>query len=243
MKIALLADIHGNYHALEAVLADIENERPDLTLVLGDIVFKGPEPERCLERIRGLNTVVLQGNIDELVGKNRIQPGFAKTKEQEAALRQEMEWTRARLSEPQLAYLAELPFSHEVQVSEKLRLRCVHANPNNLLDSYLPTDDDGKLMAMFAESSADIVAYAHIHQPFVRYLNGKALFNTGSVGLPFDGDPRASYAMLEAENDKFHIAIRRIGYDVERTVRAFEGSGHPFADSVIRALRSGRRPV
>ena len=243
MKIALIADIHGNVDALEAVLEDIGQARVDKTLVLGDIVFKGPLPERCVEAVQRLNTVVLQGNIDELVGKGIIQPGFAKSPEHEAALNREMEWTRSRLSKAQLDYLAGLPFAHEEQVTDKLRLRCVHANPANLLDIYTPADSDDRLYDMFAGSSAQVAAYAHIHLPYVRFLDGKAVFNTGSVGLPFDGDPRASYAILEAEGDRYQITLRRVRYDVERTVRAFADSGHPFADSVIQAIRAGRRPV
>jgi predicted phosphodiesterase len=254
MKIALIADIHGNYPALQAVLADIERLRPDKLLVLGDLVFKGPQPRECVERIRALNVPVLQGNIDELVGKNQIQPGFAKSPEQEQALRREMEWTRARLDADQLEYLAQLPFSHTMQLADQLTLRCIHANPHNLLDIILPTADQEQLAGMFAGADAQLLAYAHIHQPYVRMFAGRAIFNTGSVGLPFDGDPRSSYALVETSDIQplsdqhasvadYQITIRRVRYDVEATVRAYAGSGHPFADSVIQAIRTGTRPV
>lgn len=243
MKVALLADIHGNWHALEAVLEDIRKERPDHVFVLGDIVFKGPLPQKCVQAVRDLNTVVLQGNIDELVGKDIIQPGFAKSPEHEAALRKEMAWTRSRLTQEELDYLAGLPFAHETELTAGISLRCVHANPQNLLDILLPTADEEGLERMFEGTEAQITAYAHIHQPYVRYLNGRAIVNTGSVGLPFDGDPRASYAVIEAEGPDYSISIRRVRYDMEDAIRAFEGSGHPFADSVITALRAGRRPL
>jgi putative phosphoesterase len=242
MKIALLSDIHGNYPALKAVLNDIKQQRPDRIVVLGDIVFKGPQPELCVEAVRSLNVPVIRGNIDELVGTGKIQPGFAKSPEHEAALLREMAWTRGRLSEEQLRYLAELPFLHDEQLTDGLKLRCVHANPQNILDNILPDAPLDQFERMFEGTDAQVVAYAHIHQPYVRTIQGRTLLNTGSVGLPFDGDPRCSYAIIEATGDARSITLRRVSYDIEETVRAYDGSGHPFADSVIAAIRSGQAP-
>jgi len=242
MKIALLSDIHGNYTALKAVLNDIEQMRPDRIVVLGDIVFKGPQPELCLEAVRNLKVPVIRGNIDELVGTGQIQPGFARSPEHEAAIREEMAWTRNRLSEDQLRYLAELPFLHDEQLTDTLKLRCVHANPQNILDNILPDAPQDQFERMFEGTDAQIVAYAHIHQPYVRTIKGRTLLNTGSVGLPFDGDTRSSYALIEASGDARSVTLRRVSYQIEETVRAYEGSGHPFADSVIAAIRSGRAP-
>jgi len=242
MRIALLADIHGNHPALTAVLNDIERIKVDKIIVLGDIVFKGPQPEQCVSAVQALQTTVIRGNIDELVGSGQIQPGFAKSPEHEAAIQQEMAWTRKRLSDEQLQYLANLPFMHEEHLTAETVLRCVHANPQNILDNILPDSSVDQLMRMFEGTEAGIVAYAHIHQPFIRRIDGRTLLNTGSVGLPFDGDARSSYAVIEAEGDDCSIMLRRVRYDVEETVRAYEDSGHPFAASVIAAIRSGIAP-
>lgn len=242
MRIALLADIHGNYPALKAVLQDIQDIQPDKIIVLGDIVFKGPQPEKCVEAVQALNTIVIRGNIDELVGSGRIQPGFAKSPEHEAAILEEMAWTRERLRDDQLQYLRELPFSYEERLTPDVVLCCVHANPQNILDNILPDSPIDQIERMFVDTEANIVAYGHIHQPYVRFLNGRCLLNTGSTGLPFDGDPRASYAVLEVRDDDYRVTIRRVRYDVEETVLAYENSGHPFASSVIQALRSGMPP-
>jgi len=250
MKLVIISDIHGNYHALEAVLGDIRRQQADRIYVLGDLVFKGPLPERCVQTVRALDAVVLQGNIDELVGKDIIQPGFAKSPEHEAAIRKEMVWTRSRLSSEELDYLAELPFSHEVRLSQDLLIRLVHATPQNLLDIVLPTDDEQKIITtMFERADAQIVVYGHIHQPFIRHIGGHTIINTGSVGLPFDGNPAASYAIIELDElnasgaTAFTAAIRRVPYDVETAIAAFGGSEHPFPDSVATALRAGRRPT
>ncbi|HEX7055581.1 MAG TPA: metallophosphoesterase family protein [Bacilli bacterium] len=243
MKIALLADIHGNDHALEAVLADIADQSADRIVVLGDLVFKGPRPEECVKAIQRLHAQVIRGNIDELVGLGRIQEGFAKSESHAQALLTEMEWTRGRLSKSELAYLAELPFSLEMELMDGHMLHCVHATPQNVLD-IVPMDAKAQqLERMFVNERASIVAYAHIHYPYVKFWNGKTIVNTGSVGLPFDGDPRASYALIETLGDKSSITIRRVKYDIEAAVKAYHKSGHPYADSVIAALKAGRPPM
>lgn len=251
MKHAFISDIHGNYHALEAVLEDIRSQQADRIYVLGDLVFKGPLPERCIQTVRRLNaTAVLQGNIDELVGKEYIQPGFAKSAQHEADLRRELAWTRCRLSTDELDYLAKLPFSYEAELAPGLGLKLVHANPENLLDMVLPTDEEERVLArMFQGTDARLVIYGHIHQPYVRFIGGRAVVNTGSVGLPFDGNPAASYAIVETEDTGvygepgYSVAIRRVPYDLAAALAAFEGSDHPFPESVSAALKAGRRPV
>ncbi len=248
MNIALLADIHGNYAALEAVLEDIACQAVERIVVLGDLVFKGPEPEKCVAAVQALQTTVIRGNIDELVGEGQIQPGFAQNEQHAQALLTEMAWTRARLSEAQLKYLRTLPFVHEIDVAADVRLRCVHATPQSILTSILPSANESELQSLFEVESGNvapqIVVYAHIHLPYVRYFNGKMVVNTGSVGLTFDGDPRASYAILRTATDgSSSVELRRVRYDVERTVAGFTGADHPFGDSVIDALRSGRKPM
>jgi predicted phosphodiesterase len=247
MKIALFADIHGNFVALEAVLADIQRQAVDQVIVLGDLVFKGPQPEKCVETIQALQVPVIRGNIDELVGEGRIQAGFALNPDHEQDLQKEMAWTRARLSNSQLEYLRSLPFIHEIELSGNTKLRCVHATPHSILEAVLPNAIESQLEAMFVSEEAskqpEIVAYAHIHLPYVRFFNGKIILNTGSVGLTFDGDVRASYAMLHcAEDGSISVEIRRVPYDVERTIAAYVNSGHPFIDSVTTAIRNGRKP-
>lgn len=249
MRIALLADIHGNYEALEAVLDDLSKQSSVQQIcVLGDLVFKGPNPGLCVEAVRGLEVPVIRGNIDEMVGEGRIQDGFAQNEAHAAALTAEMKWTRARLTSDQLDYLRHLPMMYEIDADSQTRLRCVHATPHSVLPAILPTAAESELDQMFSPSAdgtvPQMVAYAHIHVPYVRFFNGRLIFNTGSVGLPFDGDSRASYALLTVAPDgNRSVELRRVRYDVERTVAAYADNEHPFASSVIQALRAGRKPL
>jgi predicted phosphodiesterase len=248
MRIALLADIHGNYVALEAVLNDLNLQKVDRTIVLGDLVFKGPEPEKCVVAVQALQAPVIRGNIDELVGEGRIQDGFAQDEQHKQALLAELEWTRSRLSTEQLEYLRSLPLLYETELPGSTRLRCVHATPQSILATVLPGETESQFEQMFVANHQgmvpDIVAYAHIHVPFARFFNGRLIFNTGSVGLTFDGDVRASYALLDVADDgSTSLELRRVRYNVDLTVAAFSDSGHPCADSVIAAIRGGRKPI
>jgi putative phosphoesterase len=245
MRIVLLSDIHGNYAALKAVLQDVEQLMPhaDQLVVLGDLVFKGAQPAECVRTVRELECPVVQGNIDELVGKNWIQPGFARDERHAELLQEELDWTRAQLSDEELRYLANLPLMQEIDVGGAT-IRFVHATPQNVLDVMLPIAPDEAWTRMFeGESEVKMVAYGHIHLPFVRWFDGKVVVNPGSIGLPFDGDWRASYAVVDVQGGAIQsIQHRRVRYDLEAAIQAYEGTGHPQAASVIEAIRAGARP-
>ena len=84
---------------------------------------------------------------------------------------------------------------------------------------------------------------AHIHLPYVRYIDGRCIVNTGSVGLPFDGLPQASYALVEAEEDRFRVTIERVPYDVEKVVKQYRDCEYPNADLLIRVVREAKSPA
>jgi predicted phosphodiesterase len=248
MNIAFLADIHGNYEALNAVLVDLEKQNVDQLVVLGDLVFKGPQPQECVSAIQQLNVPTIRGNIDELVGMGQIQAGFAQSEAHEQALLTEMDWTRAQLTVEQLSYLQTLPLKYEQTLLNGLRLRCVHATPQSVLTSILPNALESEYELLFEANkdgeSPDIVVYAHIHLPYVRSFNGKVIINCGSVGLTFDGDPRASYAMIRVNEQGVEEAvIRRVGYDIQKLEAVFHERNHPFANSVWQAMVTGRKPL
>jgi len=90
---------------------------------------------------------------------------------------------------------------------------------------------------VFADTAAAAVAYGHIHIAYVRELGDKLLVNPGSVGLPFDGDQRASYATLSVEGDRWRAALRRVQYDTAAAIEALRGSGNPEAERFARRLQ------
>jgi putative phosphoesterase len=238
MKIAFIADIHGNAIALEHVLNDIQKKSIDKIYVLGDLCYRGPEPKRSLDLVRSLNTEVIKGNADEWVVRG-VQAGEVPDKALEK-MNQEKDWTVTQLDQHDLRDLNQLPQEIRV-IHEDTSFHMFHAVPNNLFEIVLPSTDDHEIESkLMSFSDADIYVYAHIHKPFVRSVNGKIILNTGSVGLPFDGIAKASYVTVEVENGNIHTCIHRVPYDVEHVVQQYESCGYPNAEMMIKVLRNAK---
>jgi diadenosine tetraphosphatase ApaH/serine/threonine PP2A family protein phosphatase len=96
---------------------------------------------------------------------------------------------------------------------------------------------------MMSRDGIRLFVCAHIHLPYIRFIDGRCIVNTGSVGLPFDGLPQASYALVEAEGDRFRVTIQRVPYDVEKVVKQFTNGGYPNRDLLIRVVREATSPA
>lgn len=224
MRVAVFSDVHGNAVALEAVLDDIAAQRPDHLICGGDLAFGGPDPERSVTRIRGLGIPCIRGNTDEWLTPD-------------AADREPIsDWTRSRLSEASRRYLASLPFDHRLG-----DLVVVHATPWSI-SAMVPKDADPALLRrVLAEARASAVVYGHIHQGWIGRVRDLGLIaNCGSVGFPFDGDPRACYALLDQRTSGWTAELRRVAYDVERAAAGFP-SDHPDPEGWAGRMRTGRR--
>lgn len=241
MKIAFISDIHGNAVALDAVLEDLAGQQVDRIYVLGDLCYRGPEPKRALNLIRQLNTPVIKGNADEWVVRG-VQPGEVPDQALDM-MNRERAWTVEQLDQEDIQYLQNLPMDIHQPLSDKLTLHAFHATPENLFTIVFPDASPETLQQslMYAEE-AELYVYAHIHLPYIRFLNGKCIVNIGSVGLPFDGLPKASYALVEVDQDNFQLGIRRVAYDVERVVEQYRKADYPNADLMIQIVRNGARP-
>lgn len=234
MRIAIVSDIHGNLTALEAVLADLRQTSPDLVLHGGDLAANGANPAEVVDRIRDLGWPGVRGNTDEMLwAPEYLAELAAQVPKLQTLLRafQDMvpkicEW----LGEDRLHWLQGLP---QTQRHDPVAL--VHASPNNVWRAPLPTASDAELQSVYGPLSVPIAVYAHIHRPYVRRLPGMSVANTGSVSLSYDGDPRASYLLLDGLN----LTIRRVEYDLEAEARALVQCGLPHAAWLCQILRSG----
>lgn len=238
MKIAFIADIHGNSVALERVLEDIKKRRADKIVVLGDICFRGPDPKGSLEKIRELETDVIKGNADEWIVRG-IKKGEVPDQAYEMMTR-EREFGVAKLSEEDIQYLKNLPEEVKIAVGP-YTIHGFHATPNSLFKNVMPDIADETIeKVLMVDKTADIYVYAHIHKPFVRFLNGKIIMNTGSVGLPFDGVPLASYGIIEVAGKHVKAEILRVEYDVEAVVKLYETLNYPNSKQMTATVRYGR---
>ncbi|AKG04806.1 YfcE family phosphodiesterase [Salimicrobium jeotgali] len=233
MKTAFIADIHGNATALQAVLDDIKRQGADRVVMLGDLCYRGPEPKKSLDLIRNLDAPVIKGNADAWITRG-VRDGEVPEKNIKM-MREEREWVADKLTEEDISYLKNLPESVTETIGEK-DVYCVHATPDSLFDVVKPdTPEEQVKEEYFDKKEADVYLYGHIHLPYVRPLEGKVIANTGSVGLPFDSDPRASY-LIVSENS---MELRKVSYDVEEAVNKLYENDYPQADLVADVYRSG----
>lgn len=238
MKIAFISDIHGNAIALENVLKDIKKKSVDKIIVLGDLCYRGPDPKRSIELIRSLDTEVIKGNADEWVVRG-VQKGEVPDKAIEM-MNLERDWTVSRLEPSDLEYLKNLPTEINLQFAN-IAINVFHATPNSLFDIVPPHADDETIKSkLMSSSDAHIYIYAHIHKPYIRYINGKIIMNTGSVGLPFDGLAMASYATVEIEEKTIKTSIERVQYELEEVAEQYSIMTYPNLEMMLKVLRDAR---
>jgi putative phosphoesterase len=233
MRIAVVSDIHGNRSALEAVVADLRQTSPDLILHGGDLPHGGANPAWIVDCIRDLGWRGVAGNTDEMLWRPESLTEFA---QQSPALKplfdvieQMAAATCEALGAERIAWLSGLPF---VYTEERMAL--VHASPSSLWRAPAPEAGDAELEAVYGPLGRPVTVYGHIHRSFVRGVAGLTVVNSGSVGLPYDGDRRAAYLLL----DDLAPTIRRVEYDLDRELRELSTSGIPHADWIARMLES-----
>lgn len=236
MRMALLADIHGNAAALEAVLEHAAEHGADDVVCLGDIVGYGPAPNRCIELVRQHCSVVVSGNHDRAVISPELLAWF------NWAARSALEWTAEHIAPANRAYLAALP----VQFSRDGTLFC-HGSPVDP-DDYILSPYEAR--SQFAAFSEQLGFFGHTHVPAIyelkRTANAQArcryrepysrrpprldqsrryLVNPGSVGQPRDSDHRAAYSLYDTATGL--IRFYRVTYAVEEVQRAILANGLP----------------
>lgn len=238
MRIAVISDIHGNLAALEAVVDDFKARRADKVVVLGDVAFGGPRSRECLEFVLDLQPAAfILGNTDEWLTAG-LPP--AREPESKAARRAQdvHTWTVEQLGDA-LSVMTSWSFSYETEVGEE-RALFFHATPASNTESVPLSSPDEVLEEHFRHPHANVFVGGHVHVPGVRRLSQRRLvINAGSVGLPFDGDWRASYAILEGDGQRTSVNLIRVPYDIDRTVRDARDTGMPWPDEYIAALQQG----
>jgi predicted phosphodiesterase len=235
MRIAVVSDIHGNLTAFDAVLADIRQASPDLVLHGGDLADSGSSPVEIIDRIRDLGWQGVMGNTDEMLVRPASLEDFASQSSAPAtlwsAIREIASATRSILGDERLAWLRALPL-----MFTRPGFAFVHAAPGDCWRAPAAEATDAELEALYGSLGQPVVAYGHTHRPAIRRIAGRPelLINTGSVGLSYDGDPRASYLLLDGSTS----TIRRVEYDIEKELKALSCCGLPGAEWTAKMLRT-----
>ncbi|HQV69060.1 MAG TPA: metallophosphoesterase family protein [Thermoflexales bacterium] len=246
MKIAVLADIHSNYRALQAVADDIERWRPDMVVVAGDVINRGPMPVECLSFAREMEReegwLLLRGNHEDYVIEH-AQPSPEKMDGVKGEIFRLSWWTYEQL-EKDVSVIEAWPFCIERETPGGLA-RFTHASMRGIRDGIYRQLPDDILCKQIGEPPPALFVVGHTHLPLVRPIGQTLVVNVGAVGLPFDGDTRAAYAQIVFADGAWKAEIKRLTYDFARAERDYHESGFldeagPLAELVLDEQRRGR---
>jgi predicted phosphodiesterase len=253
LRIAIIADIHGNSIALEAVLDAIRaSGEVDEYWVLGDLAAIGPDPVRVLERLSQLPKArFIRGNTDRYLVRDEIPgPGFDQVFGGERRLAAHIRmarnfaWTTGAVgASGWLPWLEKLPLDFRVSLPDGTRVLAVHASPGTEDGRGIhPGTPDDDLERLIAGAQADLIFIAHTHLPLDRTAGKARVVNPGSVSNPFPPDLRACYLLLEAGEAGYSLDFRQVDYDHEAVVQAARQVHHPAADYITGYMRGQNRP-
>ena len=243
-RIAALSDIHGNATALEAVLADVAKAKPDAVLIAGDLVLNGPEPSLVVDVLRSLaddGALVISGNTDIAVADFDYAAAFPwMTDGVSDAIVDAAEWAHDELGAERLDWLRRLPAERRWRATDDTLILVCHASPGSQTAGFDQGLDPSVTIDLISRTDARIVVCGHTHVPEVRDLGWKVIVNTGSAGYVFDGDPTASWALIEVADGEVRTEIRRTAFDTLSVANAISARG--LAGDVYRAatVRTGK---
>lgn len=250
MRYALISDIHANLPSLRAVLDDISG-RPeiDATYHLGDLVGYAPWPNETVELIKESRIEGIAGNYDSTTATDYKHCGCKYEDPHQAELAHvSYEWTRQHCTAETKRFLGRLPFRIDLRPNGGHQsgpaVILVHGTPT-LNTLYWTEDRSDTFCLNMAEKAGakagDVICFGHTHKPWQREIEGIHFINTGSVGRPKDGDPRAGYVLLDMSGDKPIVEFVRVAYDLEEAMEGILRSELP--DEFAEYLRTGGKPA
>lgn len=230
MKIAVISDIHGNIYALMRALEDIEDQKVDTIICLGDLVGYGPHPNEVIAMIKRKNIICLKGNYDASV----VDESYTFIRENNINSFS-LPWTVEELRAANKFYLNSLPTSITLEFEGK-KILFVHGSPNKINEYMLEdADNTSEIMKNLKE---DVLVCAHTHMPSIKQFEDKLFVNDGSVGKPKIGRPNPTYCILDVERNRAVKAqIREISYEVKRIVKDMTMLNFP--EALIRSFETG----
>lgn len=227
MKVALISDIHGNYCALEAVLADLCKDKIDQAICLGDTISSGPQPRQVLDRLKTEGMTLVLGNADQRL----LHPISVTEADDHVRMLLEIEsWIRQVIPADELSLLGNAKQRVHVKLSERLSLLCCHGSPRSIDERLLTELSDHQLDQILSGEEFDLLAVGHTHVPMLRNHRNRLLLNPGTVGSPVGKGPITHYAVLSIEEEKTAFSLRTIRYDVNPALKQAQRSGMPHAD-------------
>ncbi len=261
MRLAVLADIHGNLPALEAVLSDAQQHHVDGFIVAGDHLTGGPQPMETLRRLRSLPYWLIRGNTDNYLldyEAGRCPAAWYTSKQWEA-----LRWTYQHLDRETLDFLASLPEQQVVTLNGATTIRVVHGSPQSPLVHTLP-DRNQEALRLFQEAGLlaqkyepvpleqvwrqipePVLICGHTHIPWQQEGEGHLACNPGAVSGSLNGEVGAQYALLTWQDHRWQVEHRVAPYDLGRlralsVASGYLAEGGAFAQACLLNAETGR---
>ncbi|WP_282940157.1 metallophosphoesterase family protein [Paenibacillus sp. RC67] len=241
MKLAVISDTHGNATAFEAVIDDLKQQSPDAIVFLGDVGMRGPEPQECIDLLKSLEPLaIIRGNHDDKFTRFP-KPGWQPDNYKKELLLRSFEYDCAKILSADQLWLSNWPkeFCYEF---EGVATEMYHATPSSLVGVVYPWATLDELDTLHQNERTKLVLHGHIHHAYVRQCRGRTVVNCGSIGLPFDGDNRASYAVVDFNRKDIAVQLRRVSYDIEKAILIAKERNMPDVESFEYALRVAKYP-
>lgn len=243
MRIGLLSDLHGNLLSLDSVLADLERQDVDRVICLGDVATLGPQPSGVIARLKELECPCVMGNHETYLLDEASLPTHA---DLPAWMVEQIRWCAEQLSSEAVDFLRSFRPKVEITLGRSCRLTCVHGSPRSNEEMILSTTPERDLDCMLEGLNSTVLAVGHSHVQMARRHKGAYIVNPGSVGEPLERMPFveahvlpwSEYALLEIEDDRLSIALRRVPINLKALIREFEQCGMPGAEIWIEYWRA-----
>lgn len=246
MRFAVIADIHANFAALEEVEQELARLAPDAIYVAGDFLNRGPQPREVRDFLYARGWPMTRGNHEDYV----IAQCREYSREDAAAnpIWQPARWTANQIDK-RGDELAALPLSFNFPAPNESRILIAHGRPQVNNDGIFLRTSGEEIEELLGENPPSLFVCAHTHVPLIRKLPRTLVVNVGSVGLPFDGDPRARFGLFTWKNGVWNAEIMAREYSRERALASYESSGFleenesgggPLARVIMREVETAR---
>lgn len=243
-RIAVLSDVHGNVAALEAVRRAVQAAKPDHVAVAGDLVMNGPEPAAAVDLLRELEAagaMIVQGNTDIAVADFDYAAAFPQfTDGVPETFRAAAEWAHDALGDERLDWLRRLPAERRIGIDDDTFALVCHASPGSQTAGFDANLDASVTLERLSRTDARVILCGHTHLPDVRDFGWKVIVNDGSAGYVFDGEPSATWALVEIDEDGIRPEIKRAAFDEVAVANAISARGLPGDVYRAATVRTGK---
>lgn len=238
LRLAFIADIHGNLPALEAVLGDLRTQSPDQVFLVGDLVNRCPWNNEVMDLLADLGWPAVIGNHDLVVARINTPHNLPPFTDRQRY--RSLWWTASTLREHHLQTLRRLPPARRIDIDPFPPIRLFHGTPKSLFEGIYEEMEEAAITSLLQGIAEPTVVCAHTHRPMARCVGRWTILNGGSVGLPYNGDPRAQYLLLDGVVERgiprWEACFRRVAYDHSLLRPAYQASGMLAATGAVGAL-------